>query len=121
MSNLMDSILSQMNQDVNKKMDTLFRVVEETKDNLEYPRFLDDPTIQHVEVKPAEKISFKDDNEITQLSNAFNRLRERGESNKLSDSFRSTHVEEIESRTARSFTQTLASYSRYLSILQATT
>lgn len=118
MSNFMDSILSQMNQDVNEKVDTLFRVVEEVRDANTIPRFLDDPTIQSVALEKAEKISYAEAlTPIAEISQAFNKLRERGEQNKLTDSFRNQETKATQSRTERSFTQTLASYSKYISIL----
>lgn len=116
----MDSILSQMNQDVNQKMDTLFGVVEEMKESYanSVPRFLDDPSIQSIAIEKAEKVSYAEAlTPIAEISQAFNKLRERGEQNKLTDSFRNQETKETRSRTERSFTQTLTSYSRYISLL----
>ena len=123
MSNdFMDSILSQMNQDVNDKVDTLFRVVQEVSDANSVPRFLDDPSIQSIPIEKAEKISYAEAlTPIAEISQAFNKLRERGETNKLTDSFRTQETKATQSRTERSFTQTIASYSKYISILATAT
>lgn len=112
-------ILSQMDKDVNEKITTLFGVVE-AEDNSH--RFITDLTIQPGSYELPKKTSHAEPlQEYAQISSAYNKLLERGEANKLSDSFRTKEVKEPESRTARSFTQTLASYGRYISLLQATT
>ena len=124
MSNFMNDILSQMDKDVNEKTTTLFGVVQKAleQDANSVPRFLDDPSIQNIPIEPAQRVSYANElNEYAQISNAYNKLLERGELNKLTDSFRSSEAKATQSRTERSFTQTIASYSRYISLLASST
>jgi hypothetical protein len=121
MSDLMDNILAQLQLESQENNSTLFGVIQEMKP-MDVPRFLNDPSIQHLPVEslPKKESYAEQLSEIGEISRAYNKLRERGELNKLTDSFRNTPTEKIESRTAHSLTQTLASYTRYISLLQAT-
>lgn len=116
MSDLMDYIVAEMEIDVKKNISNVFNNLQPVQ---EIPRFLDDPSIQHIHVEPAEKVSYAETlTPIAEITHAYSKLVERGTHNKLSDSFCGSDSKETYSRTAYSFTQTLASYNKYISILQ---
>lgn len=118
MTDFMDTILSSFNQDVKENISNVSNKIQEPK---EIPTYLNDPSIQHLPVSLPENISYKPQlSEIAQVNYTFNSLLERSQRNTLDDSFRTEKTKEIESRTERSFKKTFASYSRYISILQAT-
>lgn len=118
MSNdLMSSILSQLSADVKNNVDELMN----NKININIPTFLDDLEIQNLPIEFAEKTKVVEElTDLGKLNKAYNRLLTKGNENTLTDSFRSQTTKEIKSRTEESLTTTLASFGRYMSILQAT-
>jgi hypothetical protein len=119
MTDFMDTILSSFNDDVKQNNNKVLQTVQPIK---EIPTYLNDPTIQYQPVTIPERIDYTPQlSEIAQVNYTFNSLLERSQRNILDDSFCSEKTKEIESRTESSFKKTFASYSRYISILQATT
>lgn len=120
MSDLMEHILAKLSQEVKENMETLMdnNVINVSP---EIPRFLNDPQIQHLPIELPQKQNYREQlTHIGQINRAYERLLTKGKENALSDSFRSEQIEETESRTARSFKTTLASFTGYMSILHAT-
>lgn len=120
MSDLMEHILAKLSQEVKENMETLMdnNVINVSPD---VPRFLNDPQIQHLPIELPQKQNYREQlTDIGQINRAYERLLTKGKENALSDSFRSEQIEETESRTARSFKTTLASFTGYMSILHAT-
>jgi hypothetical protein len=118
MTDFMDTILSSFNDDVKQNNNKVLQTVQPIK---EIPTYLNDPTIQYQPVTIPERIDYTPQlSEIAQVNYTFNSLLERSQRNILDDSFCSEKTKEIESRTESSFKKTFASYSRYISILQAT-
>ena len=119
MTDFMDTILSSFNEDVKQNNNKVLQTVQPDK---EIPTYLNDPTIQHQSIIIPEKKNYRPQlSEYAKTEYTFKSLINKGEENKLTDSFRNKEIEKTQTRTERSFTQTLASYTKYISILQATT
>lgn len=116
---LMDNILSQLSADVNKNVEELKGLIENNI-SLNTLTFLNDLTIQNTPIEFAKKTKITDEvSDVGKMNRAYTDLLTRAREDKLTDSFRHQETKEIKSRTETAFTETLASFGRYMSILQA--
>lgn len=109
MPDLLDEIIAQLQENVNKKSEWLENSLEKTNWKL-----INADSTRGVNQSPANT-----DQSIAAVSKAYNAIENAANLNKLTDSFRTTSNTAFESKTERSLKETIARFTRQHSIIQA--